>query len=63
MASAFRWLSDLTGDDGRFEIPRVPAGPWRIYVRGSGAPAGEPFTVPEGSAAWDAGDLKNTGAK
>jgi hypothetical protein len=58
MASAFRWLSDLTGDDGRFEIPRVPSGPWRIYLRGSGAPAGEPFTVPEGSAAWDAGDLK-----
>jgi len=58
MASAFRWLSDLTGDDGRFEIPRVPAGPWRIYLRGSGTPAGEPFSVPEGSAAWDAGDLK-----
>jgi hypothetical protein len=63
MASAFRWLSDLTGEDGRFEIPRVPAGPWRIYGRGSGAPAGLPFTVPEGSAAWDAGDLKLSGAK
>jgi hypothetical protein len=63
MASAFRWLADLTGDDGRFEIPRVPAGPWRIYVRGSGAPAGLPFTVPDGSAAWDAGDLKVQGAK
>jgi hypothetical protein len=63
MASAFRWLSDLTGEDGRFEIPRVPAGPWRIYGRGSGAPAGEPFTVPEGGATWDAGDLKLSGAK
>ncbi len=57
MASAFRWLSDLTGSDGRFEIPRVPAGPWRLYLRGSGAPAGGPLTVPEG-ASWDAGELK-----
>lgn len=58
MASAFRWLSDLTGDDGRFEIPGVPAGPWRLYLRGTGAPAGDPLAVPEGSAAWDAGDLR-----
>ena len=58
MASAFRWLSDLTGADGRFEIPRVPAGPWRLYLRGSGAPAGGPLTVPAEGAAWDAGDLK-----
>jgi hypothetical protein len=58
MASAFRWLSDLTGPDGRFEIPRVPAGAWRVYLRGSGAPAGGPLTVPAEGGAWDAGDLK-----
>jgi len=58
MASAFRWLADLTGDDGRFEIPRVPAGPWRVYLRGSGAPAGGALTVPSDGSAWDAGDLK-----
>jgi hypothetical protein len=63
MASAFRWLSDLTGDDGRFEIPRVPAGPWRIYLRGSGAPAGSLFTVPEGSGTWEAGELQAAGTK
>jgi len=58
MASAFRWLSDLTGEDGRFEIPRVPAGPWRVYLRGTGAPAGGPLTVPGDAAAWNAGDLQ-----
>lgn len=58
IASAFRWLSDLTGDDGRFEIPRVPAGPWRIYLRGSGAPAGGELAVPAEAPSWDAGDLK-----
>jgi hypothetical protein len=58
MASAFRWLSDLTGEDGRFEVPRVPAGAWRLYLRGSGAPAGDLFRVPAESATWDAGDLK-----
>lgn len=58
MASAFRWLSDLTGEDGRFEIPRVPSGPWRLYLRGSGAPAGEALNVPADGARWDAGDLK-----
>lgn len=58
MASAFRWLSDLTGADGRFEIPSVPPGAWRLYLRGSGAPAGEPFTVPEAGVTWEAGDLR-----
>lgn len=57
MASALRWLSDLTGDDGRFEIRQVPPGPWRLYLRGSGAPAGSPFGVPAESAAFEAGDL------
>jgi hypothetical protein len=63
MASAFRWLSDLTGEDGRFEIPRVPAGEWRLYLRGSGAPAGELLKVPAEGAAWDAGDLKTSATK
>lgn len=58
IASAFRWLSDLTGDDGRFEIPRVPGGAWRIYLRGTGAPAGGELAVPAEAATWDAGDLK-----
>lgn len=57
MASAFRWLSDLTGPDGRFEIARVPPGPWRLYLRGSGAPAGGPLAVPAESASVEAGDL------
>jgi hypothetical protein len=58
MGSAFRWLSDLTGDDGRFEIPRVPAGPWRVYLRGSGIPAGGELAVPAEVDRWDAGELK-----
>jgi len=58
MGSAFRWLSDLTGDDGRFEIPKVPAGPWRVYLRGSGAPAGDELSVPAEGGSWSAGDLK-----
>jgi len=58
MGSAFRWLSDLTGADGRFEIPRVPGGPWRVYLRGSGAPAGGELTVPQDGGTWDAGELK-----
>lgn len=57
MASAFRWLADLTGKDGRFEIRRVPAGPWRLYARGSGVPAGAAFTIPAGQDAFDAGNL------
>jgi len=62
MGSAFRWLSDLTGDDGRFEIPRVPGGPWRVYLRGSGAPAGGEFTVPAEGGRHDAGELKLPGS-
>jgi len=58
MGSAFRWLSDLTGDDGRFEIPKVPVGPWRVYLRGSGAPAGGELSVPAEGGSWSAGDLK-----
>ncbi|MBI3858125.1 MAG: carboxypeptidase regulatory-like domain-containing protein [Planctomycetes bacterium] len=58
MASAFRWLSDLTGDDGKFEIPRVPAGPWRLYLRGTGAPVGGELALPAEGGTWDAGDLK-----
>jgi hypothetical protein len=57
MASAFRWLADLTGADGRFEIPRVPSGPWRLYARGSGVPAGAAFTIPADKDTFDAGDL------
>jgi hypothetical protein len=57
MASAFRWLSDLTGEDGRFEIPKVPPGPWRLYARGSGVPAGAAFTVPADKDSFEAGDL------
>jgi hypothetical protein len=57
MASAFRWLSDLTGDDGRFEVKQVPPGPWRLYLRSSGAPVGAPFNVPADSAGFEAGDL------
>lgn len=62
MGSAFRWLSDLTGDDGRFEIPRVPGGPWRVYLRGSGAPAGGELAVPADGGTWDAGELNIPGA-
>jgi len=58
MGSAFRWLADLTGDDGRFEIPRVPAGPWRVYLRGTGTPAGGELAVPADGGRWDAGELK-----
>jgi hypothetical protein len=58
MASAFRWLSDLTDEQGRFEIPGVPPGPWRLYLRGSGAPAGDPRMVPAEQPAWDAGLFK-----
>lgn len=58
MGSAFRWLSDLTGDDGRFEIPRVPAGPWRVYLRATGAPLGGELAVPADAGRWDAGELK-----
>jgi hypothetical protein len=57
MGSAFRWLADLTGDDGRFEIPGVPEGSWRLYLRGTGAPAGAAFTVPPDKDSFDAGDL------
>lgn len=57
MASAFRWLSDLTGDDGRFEIPRVPAGPWRLYSRSGGSPVGAAFTVPADKELFETGDL------
>ena len=57
MASAFRWLSDLTGQDGRFEISAVPAGPWRVYARGSGVPIGGTFMVPADKDSTDVGDL------
>lgn len=57
MASAFRWLSDLTGDDGRFEIPRVPAGAWRLYARSGGIPVGAVFTVPADKDLFETGDL------
>jgi hypothetical protein len=57
MASAFRWLADLTGEDGRFEIPGVPAGPWRLYARGTGVPAGAAFTIPADKDSFEAGDL------
>jgi len=57
MASAFRWLADLSGEDGRFEIPGVPSGPWRLYARGSGIPAGSAFTVPADQGLFEAGDL------
>jgi hypothetical protein len=57
MASAFRWLSDLTGEDGRFEIPRVPAGSWRLYSKSGGVPAGAAFTVPPDKELFETGDL------
>ena len=57
MASAFRWLSDLTGDDGRFEIRSVPPGAWRVYSRGTGVPAGTAFTLPSDRELFEAGDL------
>lgn len=57
MASAFRWLADLTGEDGRFEISAVPPGPWRVYARGSGVPVGGTFTIPADKESFDAGDL------
>jgi hypothetical protein len=63
MGSAFRGCRTLTGDDGRFEIPRVPAGPWRVYLRGTGTPAGGELAVPADAGRWDAGDLKFAGAR
>lgn len=57
MASAYRWLSDYTDADGRFEIARVPSGPWRLYSRSSGIPVGEALTIPPGAADFDAGNL------
>ena len=61
MGSAFRWLADLTGEDGRFEIPRVPVGPWRVYLRGTGIPVGGELAVPADAGRWDAGELKIAG--
>lgn len=55
MPHAYRFLSDLTGEDGRFEIPRVPPGPWRLYARETGERIGDPLTVPEGAGTLDAG--------
>jgi hypothetical protein len=57
MASAFRWLSDLTGEDGRFEIRGVPPGAWRVYGRGTGIPAGAAFSIPADRDSFEAGDL------
>jgi hypothetical protein len=59
MPHAYRFLSDLTGEDGRFEIPRVPPGPWRLYARESGERIGSELKVPDGAATWDAGTLVN----
>jgi hypothetical protein len=53
--NAHRWLSDCTGEDGRFAIPQVPPGPWRLYARGSGIPLGEAVDVPS-AAPLDLGD-------
>lgn len=55
MPHAYRFLADLTGEDGRFEIPRVPAGPWRLYDRDSGLRIGDEFSIPEGAGTFDAG--------
>jgi hypothetical protein len=57
MSSAYRWLSDYTQPDGRFEIDRVPAGPWRLYARGTGSPVGDALTVPANQGAFDVGTL------
>jgi hypothetical protein len=55
MPSAYRWLSDLTDGEGRFEISRVPGGEWKLYARGTGIPIGETFAIPPGSSTFDAG--------
>ncbi len=55
MPTAYRWLSDLTDGEGRFEISRVPPGAWKLYARGTGIPVGETFTIPPGSSTFDAG--------
>lgn len=57
MPSAYRWLSDCTGSDGRFSIARVPPGSWRLFTRGTGIPVGELLTVPAEGPAFDAGEV------
>jgi hypothetical protein len=57
MPNAYRWLADRTDADGRFEIRRVPPGPWRLYLHGDGRPLGPEFEVPAGAAVHDLGDL------
>jgi hypothetical protein len=57
MPNAYRWLADLTGEDGRFEIPQVPPGPWRLYAKRGGSPVGKAFTVSAEGGSMDAGDL------
>jgi hypothetical protein len=55
MPHAYRFLADLTDEEGRFEIPKVPAGEWRLYFRESGERIGDVLRVPEGVGAWDSG--------
>ena len=63
MPHAYRWLADLTDEEGRFEIPNVPAGPWRLYAKASGLRIGDLVTIPAGAKALDAGVLTLPGGK
>lgn len=61
MPHAYRWLADRTDVDGRFEIAKIPPGPWRLYARGSGLRIGGLLTVPEGAKTLDVGILSMPG--
>ena len=63
MPHAYRWLADLTDEEGRFEIPNVPAGPWRLYAKASGLRIGDLVTVPAGAKTLEAGALILPGGK
>lgn len=56
MPHAYRWLADRTDADGRFAIPRVPPGPWRLFLRGTGRRLGEPIEIPASTPSVDLGD-------
>ncbi len=58
MANAYRWLADRTGPDGRFEIARVPAGPWRLYAHSDGGRLGDEFTLSADARVHDLGEVR-----